>query len=81
MKILLTGGGTAGHINPAIALAQYFKKSEPDCEILYVGANGGMESRLVPEEGIKFTGITISGFSRKLTPEGFKKIYRLLKTL
>lgn len=81
MKILFTGGGTAGHINPAVALAQYFKKSEPDCEILYVGANGGMESRLVPEEGIKFQGITISGFSRKFNLEGFKKNLQTFKNI
>lgn len=81
MKILFTGGGTAGHINPAVALARYFKKSEPDAEILYVGANGGMESRLVPEEGIKFRGITVSGFSRKLNLEGFKKNLQTLKNI
>ncbi len=81
MKILFTGGGTAGHINPAIALAQHFKKTEPNCEILYVGANGGMESRLVPEEGIDFKGITISGFSRKLNLEGFKKNLQTLKNI
>ncbi|MDO4199495.1 MAG: undecaprenyldiphospho-muramoylpentapeptide beta-N-acetylglucosaminyltransferase [Clostridia bacterium] len=81
MKILFTGGGTAGHINPAVALAHYFKKTEPDSEILYVGATGGMESRLVPEEGINFKGITISGFSRKLNIEGFKKNLQTLKNI
>ena len=81
MKILFTGGGTAGHINPAIALAQYFKKNEPNSEILYVGANSGMESRLVPEEGIDFKGITISGFSRKISLEGFKKNLTTLKNI
>lgn len=81
MKILFTGGGTAGHINPAIALAQYFRKIEPDSEILYVGAIGGMESRLVPEEGIAFEGITISGFSRKFNLEGFKKNLQTLKNI
>lgn len=81
MKILFVGGGTAGHINPAVALAQYFKKIEPDSEILYVGAAGGMESRLVPEENIKFKGITISGFCRKLNFEGFKKNLATLKNI
>ncbi len=81
MKILFTGGGTAGHINPAVALAHYFKKSEPESKILYVGANGGMESRLVPEEGIDFKGITVSGFSRKLNLEGFKKNLQTLKNI
>lgn len=81
MKIILVGGGTAGHINPAIALAQYFRKVEPNCEILYVGANGGMESKLVPEEGLNFRGITVSGFSRKLNLQGIKKNLNTLKNI
>lgn len=81
MKIIFVGGGTAGHINPAIALAEYFKKTEPNCEILYVGAKGGMESRLVPEERLKFEGITISGFSRKISFEGLKKNLITLKNI
>ena len=47
MKIIFVGGGTAGHINPALALACYVKEKEPNSEILYVGAKGGMEEKLV----------------------------------
>ena len=46
MKILFTGGGTAGHINPALAVAGYVRDHEPDAEILFVGSQGGMEERL-----------------------------------
>ncbi|WP_101697613.1 undecaprenyldiphospho-muramoylpentapeptide beta-N-acetylglucosaminyltransferase [Clostridium minihomine] len=78
MKVLFAGGGTAGHINPALAIAGYLREQEPDAEILYVGAKGGMEERLVPEAGFSFQSITISGFQRKLTP---KAIMRNIKTV
>lgn len=51
MKVLFTCGGTAGHINPAIAVAREFQSHHPDCEVLFVGAENGMECRLVPKEG------------------------------
>ena len=73
MKILLAGGGTAGHINPALAIASYVKEHIPDVDILYVGAVGGMEERLVPQAGFNFKGIKISGFQRKLSLQGIKK--------
>lgn len=69
MKVLFTGGGTAGHINPALAAAGYLKQKEPDAEILYVGNKGGMEERLVAKAGYPIETITISGFQRKLTPK------------
>ncbi len=73
MKVLFAGGGTAGHINPALAVAGYLRETEPDVQILYVGANGGMEERLVPEAGYPFRSITISGFQRKLSWKNIKK--------
>lgn len=69
MKVLFTGGGTAGHINPALAAAGYLKEKEPDTEILYVGNLGGMEERLVAKAGYPMKTVTISGFQRKLTPK------------
>lgn len=69
MRVLFTGGGTAGHINPALAAAGYLKQKEPDAEILYVGNRGGMEERLVSNAGYEMRLITISGFQRKLTPK------------
>lgn len=64
MRILFAGGGTAGHINPALAIAGYVKKQNPNAEILFVGNKGGMEERLVPDAGFKFKSIVISGFKR-----------------
>ncbi len=72
MRIIFAGGGTAGHINPALAIAGYVKMRQPDCEILYVGGKGGMEERLVPQAGFEFRGITVQGFKRKLTPAAIK---------
>ena len=62
MKILFAGGGTAGHINPALAIAGYVREREKDAEILYVGNVDGMEAKLVPAAGFAFKGIRISGF-------------------
>lgn len=73
MKILFAGGGTAGHINPALAIAGYVREQKPDAQILYIGAKGGMEERLVPQAGFDFRSITISGFQRKLSFENLKK--------
>ena len=50
MKVLLAGGGTAGHINPALAIAGYIKEKEPDTEFLFIGNRDGMEQRLVSPE-------------------------------
>ena len=76
MKILFTGGGTAGHINPALAIADYVCKREEDIEILYVGNKDGMEERLVPQAGYKMETITVSGIQRKLTPQNIAKNVR-----
>ena len=72
MKILFAGGGTAGHINPALAVAGYIKSKAPDTEILFVGNRGGMEETLVPKAGFKMEFITISGFSRSISMNGLK---------
>lgn len=66
MKILFAGGGTAGHINPALAIAGYVKSQCPDAEILFIGNKGGMEERLVPQAGFDFKPIVISGFRRSM---------------
>lgn len=69
MKVLMSGGGTAGHINPALAIAETIKKNIPDAEILFVGTPSGMESRLVPQAGFDYVSMPVSGFQRKLTLE------------
>ena len=68
MKILFTCGGTAGHVNPAVALAQMFQARNPGCEVLFVGADGGMETRLVPKEGYPIETVTITNFRRSFSP-------------
>ena len=73
MKILFAGGGTAGHINPALAIAGYVRSRQPEAEILYIGAKGGMEERLVPQAGFQFRGITVQGFKRKISPQSIKE--------
>ena len=60
MNILFTCGGTAGHVNPAVALARIFQEREPGCRVLFVGADGGMETRLVPKEGYPIETVRIS---------------------
>ncbi|MEE3334086.1 MAG: undecaprenyldiphospho-muramoylpentapeptide beta-N-acetylglucosaminyltransferase [Ruminococcus sp.] len=73
MKLLFAGGGTAGHINPALAIAGYVKQKNPDAEILFVGNRGGMEQTLVPKAGFDMRFITISGFQRKLSLDALKQ--------
>lgn len=66
-RILLSGGGTGGHIYPAIAIAQAFQQAIPEVELLFVGAKGGMEERLVPGAGYTLETLPISGLQRRLT--------------
>jgi UDP-N-acetylglucosamine--N-acetylmuramyl-(pentapeptide) pyrophosphoryl-undecaprenol N-acetylglucosamine transferase len=67
LKVIISGGGTGGHIFPAIAIANAILKIEPATEILFVGAKGRMEMEKVPEAGYKIIGLNISGFQRRLT--------------
>ena len=67
MRILMTGGGTAGHINPALAIAELLKKQYPDAEFLFVGATGRMETQLVPAAGYPIRTVTVRGFQRRLS--------------
>lgn len=79
MKVLLAGGGTAGHINPAIAIAGYIKEQEPDAEILFIGNRDGMEQRLVSQAGFDIKSVVITGFKRSFAPKdiahNFKTVY------
>lgn len=67
MKIIISGGGTGGHIYPAIAIADALKRREPLIDILFVGAEGKMEMEKVPQAGYPIKGLWISGFQRRLT--------------
>src|SRR3989337_3858932 len=66
-RLIISGGGTGGHIFPAVAIANEFRSRYPDSEILFVGAEGKMEMTRVPEAGSKIIGLWISGLQRKLT--------------
>lgn len=68
MRILMTGGGTGGHINPALAIAKYIVKMNPDAKIAFAGAKRGMEEKLVPAEGFDLYTVDISGFKRSFKP-------------
>ncbi len=70
MKILFAGGGTAGHINPALAIADFIKSKHPETEIYYIGTPDKLEARLVPEKGYAFYSIKVAGFSRSLSVKG-----------
>lgn len=84
MKILFATGGTAGHINPALAVASYIRETNPDCEIMFVGTADHMESRLVPQADFDFKTINISGFKRSFSPSAIshniKTVFRLIKS-
>lgn len=76
IKVLMAGGGTGGHINPALAIASIIKERNPDAEFLFAGTPNGMEARLIPKEGYDFAPIKISGFQRKLTPKNIARDIR-----
>ena len=73
MHILFAGGGTAGHINPALAIAGYIREKHPDAHISYIGTPDKLESKLVPEKGYNFRTISVAGFQRKLSIENIGK--------
>ena len=73
MRALITGGGTGGHINPALAIASIIKEHEPDSQFLFAGTPFGMEARLIPEAGYDFAPIKVRGFQRKISLENIKR--------
>lgn len=81
MRVLVSGGGTGGHIYPAVSLVKYIKKKHPDAEFMYVGTKKGLESKIVPDQNIPFETIEIQGFKRSLSPSNFKTVYLFLKSI
>ena len=69
VKVMIGGGGTAGHINPALSIAKKLAETHPGCEILFVGTPGGMENRLVGKAGFPIEHVRVMGFKRKLGPK------------
>lgn len=79
-QIIIAGGGTGGHIFPAIAIANALKKIDTSIEILFVGANGKMEMEKVPQAGYKIEGIDIAGFNRSSLIKNFSLPFKLVKS-
>ena len=79
MRIVLTGGGTGGHIYPALAIGRQVQQSDPGSSLLYIGTERGLESRIVPEAGLPFEAIDITGFKRKLSLDNVKTVLRFLR--
>lgn len=78
MRVLLTGGGTGGHIYPALSMVKAIKEDFPNATFLYVGTADGLESKIVPDAGVDFKSVRISGLRRSLSLENFKTIYRFV---
>ncbi len=81
MKVLLSGGGTGGHVYPAIAIANRIKEEHPEAEILFVGTEKGIESEIVPKYGYDIEFVTVQGFKRKIDFDNVKRVFKLFKGL
>ena len=80
-KVIISGGGTGGHIFPALSIANALKRLNKDIEILFVGAEGKMEMEKVPEAGYKIVGLPVRGLQRKLTLSNLKVLWNLWRSL
>lgn len=81
MRVIVTGGGTGGHIYPALAIAKGMQSADPQTEILYVGTDTGMEAKLVPESGLEFFSVPGQGLPRKISIETLKVGAKSVKAL
>lgn len=80
-RVIVSGGGTGGHIFPALSIANALKRLEPDIDILFVGAEGKMEMEKVPEAGYRIEGLPVRGLQRRLTLENVKVLINLWRSL
>lgn len=81
MRYIVSGGGTGGHIFPALAIAKAIAKADKDARILFVGAENRMEMELVPAEGFDIVGLPVAGFSRSNPLKNFKVLLKLYKSM
>lgn len=79
MKVIISAAGTAGHINPAIAIANIIKSKEKDSEIIFIGTERGLEKELVPRAGYKLKTIDAYGLSKKISIDNLKKMYKTFR--
>jgi UDP-N-acetylglucosamine--N-acetylmuramyl-(pentapeptide) pyrophosphoryl-undecaprenol N-acetylglucosamine transferase len=80
-RVIISGGGTGGHIFPAISIANALRKIDPETEILFVGAEGRMEMEKIPAAGYRIIGLPVAGLYRSLTFKNFTVLIKLLKSL
>lgn len=80
LRIIISGGGTGGHIFPAVSIANAIKEQHPDAEILFVGAEGRMEMQRVPAAGYRIIGLPIAGFDRKNLFKNFAVLWKIMKS-
>lgn len=81
MKVILTGGGTGGHIYPALTIADQIRKLEPDAEIIFVGTRHGLEKDIIPRYGYPLKFIEVAGFRRSLSFDTLRSVYKLFEGL
>lgn len=80
LRVIISGGGTGGHIFPAISIANALKEKHPECKILFVGAEGRMEMKKVPAAGYEIKALPICGFDRKNLLKNISVLYKILKS-
>ena len=80
LRVVIAGGGTGGHIFPAVAIAHALKKKRPDVEILFIGAKGKMEMEKVPQAGYRIEGLDIAGFNRSSLIKNIALPFKLIKS-
>jgi len=81
VRIIMVGGGTGGHIYPAVTIARAIQSEVPDCKVLFVGTSQGLEADIIPKEGFDFTTIDICGFERKISWKNVKTVGKIAGSL
>lgn len=81
MRVILTGGGTGGHIYPALAIGQAIQREWPDVELLYIGTSQGLENKIVPSTGIPFVTINVVGWQRKISLQALEAGWKAAKAV
>ena len=78
MRVIVSGGGTGGHIYPALTILRTLQKKVKDLEVLYVGTSQGLESDIIPKEGLPFATVEVQSFKRSLSPENFLRAMKAM---
>ena len=81
IRVIISGGGTGGHIFPAVSIADKLKELNPETEILFVGAEGRMEMEKVPASGYRIIGLPVAGLQRKLTMSNLALPFKVFKSI